>query len=214
MSVLKSGSIFLLACGIALSGCKIVKTPTAEDVAETRGNGFDPDRSVAEIWESKVVPYFSGKTATLDEVLTAAHANADAAGAQYGHREEQGNAPWTFIAVVDGTVVGAETKSRAAYIDVDANGDGKADARIQIGPTIRGTAIRDSLDFVSFNEFRNQIEWAQFGKSFNTRVNDEVLSKLPRDSLTGKKVKARGAFQMPSKGKLPLVAPIALSLEN
>src|SRR5690606_7324003 len=189
MSVLKSASIVLLACGVALSGCKIIKTPTAEEAAEARGDNFNPERSVSDICESKVKPFFAQKTPTLDEVMQAASADADAAGAKYGHREKQGNAPWTSAARLEGTVVAAETKSRAAYVDVDSDGDGKPDARVQIGPTVRGTAIRDSLSFVNFNEFRNQIDWAQFGKAFNTRINDDVLSKLPREDLVGMKVK-------------------------
>src|SRR5690606_42001791 len=48
MSVLKSASIVLLACGVALSGCKIIKTPTAEEAAEARGDNFNPDRSRSE----------------------------------------------------------------------------------------------------------------------------------------------------------------------
>lgn len=214
MSVLKSASIILLACGVALSGCKIIKTPTAEEAAEARGDNFNPDHSVADIWDSKVKPFFAEKAAPLDKVMQAANADADAAGAKYGHREKQGNAPWTFAAKLEGTVVAAETKSRAAYVDVDSNGDGKADARVQIGPTVRGSAIRDSLSFVNFNEFRNQIDWAQFGKAFNTRVNDDVLSKLPREDLVGMKLKAEGAFPLPSKGQLPLVTPVSISLEK
>src|SRR5690606_19965972 len=161
-----------------------------------------------------VKPFFAEKTVTLDEVMQAANENTDAAGEKYGHREKQGNAPWTFAARLEGTVVGAETKSRAAYVDVDSNGDGKADARVQIGPTLRGSAIRDSLPFVNFNEFRNQIDWAQFGKAFNTRINNEILSKLPRENLVGMKVKAEGAFPLPAKGQLPLVTPISISLEK
>ena len=214
MSVLKSVSVLLLASGIALSGCKIIKTPTAEETAEARGGDFNPDRSVADIWDSKVKPYFAEKTATLDEVMLAVNADVDAAGEKYGHREKQGSAPWTLTVKLEGTVVAAETKSRAAYIEVDSNDDGKADARVQIGPIVRGTAIRDSLPFVNFNEFRNQIDWAQFGKAFNNRVNDEVLSSLPRENLVGMKVRAEGAFPLPSKGKLPLVTPISISLEK
>ena len=57
---------------------------------------------------------------------------------------------------------------------------------MQIGPAMRGTALRDALDFVDFNAFTNQIDFAQFGKSFNTYANKTVLSKLPRDGLDGK----------------------------
>ena len=77
------------------------------------------------------------------------------------------------------------TQSRAATIDVDVDGDGKADVRVQIGPAIQGTALRDSLDFVNFNDFTNQIDFAQFGKAFNTHADKTVLSKLPREGLEG-----------------------------
>lgn len=65
MSVLKSASIILLACGVALSGCKIIKTPTAEEAAEARGDNFNPDRSVADIWDSKVKPFLPRKLQRL-----------------------------------------------------------------------------------------------------------------------------------------------------
>lgn len=214
MSNLKSAAIVLLACSLAVSGCKIIKTPTAEEAAQARGDGFNPDRSVADIWDSKVIAFFAGKTITASEVLAAANANLEAAGEKYGHREKQGNTPWTFATSVSGKIVGVETTSRSGYVDVDTDGDAKADVRVQIGTAIKGTAIRDSLDFVNFNEFRNQIEWAQFGKSFNTRVNDTILSKLPREGLSGKTVKATGAFPMPAKGQLPLFTPVTITLEN
>jgi predicted lipoprotein len=92
------------------------------------------------------------------------------------------------------------------------DGDGKADAKVQIGPALRGTALRDSLDFVNFNEFKNQIEWAQFGKAFNEKVNASLLQALPRDGLTGKTVKVTGAFPMPPSGQLPLVTPATLTM--
>lgn len=109
-------------------------------------------------------------------------------------------------------IVGEETKSRAAYVDVDVDSDGKADVRVSIGPAIRGTALRDSLTFVNFNEFKNQIEWAQYGKSFNTHVNGMLLEKLPRDGLTGKTIKATGAYPLPAKGQLPQFVPATITV--
>ena len=103
--------------------------------------------------------------------------------------------PGPIVATVDGKIVASNTQSRAATIDVDVDGDGKADVRVQIGPAMRGTALRDALDFVDFNEFTNQIDFAQFGKAFNTYVNNTVLSKLPRDGLDGKTVKMLGAYR-------------------
>ncbi|TCN29530.1 DUF2291 family protein [Sinorhizobium americanum] len=212
MSSTRGASAIIVAVMMALAGCKIIKTPTAEETAQSAVGGFDPDRIVGEIWDSKVVPYFDRKAGPFSEVAALAASNLEAAGAKYGHKEKQGNAPWTFAARLSGTIVKAETKSRSAYVEVDADGDGKADARVQIGPAIRGTAIRDSLDFVNFNEFKNQIEWAQYGKAFNTLVNGLVLEKLPRDQLVGKKLDAVGAYPAPTKGQLPLFVPVQLTV--
>jgi predicted lipoprotein len=212
MPITRGASVIVLAVVLALAGCKFIKTPTAEEAAQSATGGFNPDRMVAEIWDSKVVPYLERKAGPFSEVDSLAASNLEAAGAKYGHKEKQGSAPWTFAARLSGTIVKAETKSRSAYVDVDADGDGKADARVQIGPAIRGTAIRDSLDFVNFNEFKNQIEWAQYGKAFNTHVNGLVLEKLSRDQLVGKKLDAVGAYPAPATGQLPVFAPAQLTV--
>ncbi|WP_411033345.1 DUF2291 family protein [Shinella sp. BYT-45] len=205
----KAAAVILLAWALGLSGCKFVKTA---DKDKDAGAGFDPDRMVADMWDGEVLPYLEKRAAPLPEVLAAAAADPDAAGRKYGHKARQGNAPWTFIARVDGVIVAQETKSRAAYVDVDVDNDAKADVRVSIGPAIRGTALRDSLDFVDFNAFKNQIEWAQFGKSFNTHVNATLLEALPRDGLTGKRLTATGAYPLPARGQLPQLVPAAITV--
>lgn len=206
----KAAAVIVLASALGLAGCKFVKT--AEKDREDQAGAFDPDKLVAEMWEAKVVPYLEKRAAPLPQVLAATLANPDEAGQKYGYKARQGNAPWTFIASVDGVIVAEETKSRAGYVDVDVDGDAKADVRVAIGPAIRGTALRDSLDFMDFNAFKNQIEWAQFGKSFNSYVNGALLEKLPREGLTGKTLKATGAYPLPAKGQLPLLVPATVTV--
>ncbi|MGB3814446.1 MAG: DUF2291 family protein [Shinella sp.] len=206
----KAAAVIVLASALGLAGCKFVKT--ADKDREDQAGAFDPDKLVAEMWEAKVVPYLEKRAAPLPQVLAATLANPDEAGQKYGYKARQGNAPWTFIATVDGVIVAEETKSRAGYVDVDVDGDAKADVRVSIGPAIRGTALRDSLDFMDFNAFKNQIEWAQFGKSFNSYVNGALLEKLPREGLTGKTLKATGAYPLPAKGQLPLLVPATVTV--
>lgn len=200
----------MLAGALALGGCKLVKTE--DEQKQAAAGAFNPDKLVADIWDAKVVPYLDGRAGAFQEVSALTASDLDAAAEKYGHKEKQGNAPWTFAAKIDGVIVGEETKSRAAYVDVDVDGDGKADVRVSIGPAIRGTALRDSLKFVNFNEFKNQIEWAQYGKSFNTYVNGALLEKLPREGLTGKKIKTTGAYPLPAKGQLPQFVPATLTV--
>jgi predicted lipoprotein len=208
------GALTVLAIGPALGACKIVATARkqAPGAGDANGGGFDPNAMVAGIWESKVLPYLSAKAAPLPDVVALARANPDEAGRKYGYRAKEGAEPWTFPVRVDGRIVAAETTSRAATISVDTKGDGKIAAIVQIGPAMRGTALRDSLDFVSFNDFKNQIDYAQFGKAFNQRVVQTILSHLPRDSLIGRNVAILGAFTLEAGDQPPLVAPAQLAL--
>jgi predicted lipoprotein len=192
------GALIAALVAAALPGCKIIKTPTAEEKAAAAAkSAFDPNAKVDAIWQPQVVPYYEKRAGALKDVAALAASSPDQAGEKYGNPHK---------------VVAADTASRAATLDVDADGDGKADAKVQIGPAIRGTALRDTLDFVNFNEFKNQIEWAQFGKSFNEKANSAFLSAVPRDGLVGKTVTVTGAFPLPSGSDLPLVTPSALTV--
>ena len=205
-------AVVIALLAMALPGCKIIKTPTAEEkAAETAKSAFDPAAKVEAIWQSQAIPYLQKRAGELKDVVALAASSPDQAGEKYGNPRKQASAPWTYAVKLSGKVVAADTASRAATIDLDADGDGKADAKVQIGPAVRGTALRDTLEFVNFNEFKNQIEWAQFGKAFNEKINAALLGPLPRDGLTGKTVTVTGAFPLPSSGQLPLVTPAELT---
>ncbi|ULR47625.1 DUF2291 domain-containing protein [Rhizobium sp. K102] len=207
------GALFAAVVAAALPGCKIIKTPTAEEKAAAAAKtAFDPNAKVEAIWQPQVVPYFEKRAGELRDVMQLVSTSPDAAGEKYGNPRKQSSSPWTYAVKITGTVVAADTASRAATLDVDGDGDGKADAKVQIGPALRGTALRDTLDFVNFNEFKNQIEWAQFGKAFNEKANAAFLSAVPRDGLTGKTVTVIGAFPLPRSGELPLVTPSELKV--
>ena len=201
-------SLAALVALAALACCKILPTPTEEDkAAAAAAEAFNPDGMVEEMWTPKVLPYLEGKAGTFQEVSQLATSDAKAAGAKYGNPRKQANSPWTYVAKAEGKIVASNTQSRAASVDVDVDGDGKADLRAQIGPAMRGTALRDALDFVDFNSFKNQIDFAQFGKSFNTYANTTVLSKLPREQLDGRTAKLLGAYVPGSGSDLPLMTP-------
>jgi predicted lipoprotein len=172
----------------------------------------DPDQMVASMWAAKVVPYFEKKAGPFVAVRDLAATAPDQAGAKWGYRAKAEATPWTLMVRIEGTIVAADIESRAATIGVDASGEGKTDATVQIGPAMRGTAIRDALDFVSFGEFTNQIDFARFGKSFNTYVNHNTLEKLPRDDLVGRKVTLIGAYALAAAGEPPLVTPVEITI--
>lgn len=209
------GRVAVAVAVLALASCKIVATPDVKALAESgAAHGaapFDPDKMVAEIWAPKVVPYFEGHAGPFKDVQALIAKSPDEAGAKYGYRPKTDGAPWTVMVKLEGVIVAADTESRAATIGVDATGQGKPDATVQIGPAVRGTAIRDALDFVSFNDFTNQIDFARYGKAFNVHANKAALEQLPRDGLVGRKVSVIGAYAL-NGGDAPLVTPVEINI--
>ena len=201
--------------GALVCSCRFIPTADVQTLAagpsQTKA-AFDPDKMVASDWAAKVVPYFEKKAGPFAEVRDLAAKSPDEAGARFGYRPKVGDSPWTLMVKLEGVIVEANTASRAATIGVETSGKGKADATVQIGPALRGTSIRDALDFVSFNDFTNQIDFARYGKAFNLYVNHEILEKLPRDSLVGRKVAVVGAYPLSSYADPPLITPVEIIL--
>lgn len=209
----------VIGLALGLTGCKIVKNGTPEpagangDAASSAG--FDPKTFVDASWDSKLIPLFDKQAVPAADVLAALPGGVDAAGQRFGHRAKQEGTPWHFIVKGEGTIVAASTESRAATVTVDlAPGDGKGDLVIQIGPVLRGTAVRDAADFISFDQVTNQIQFAQLSRSINDRVRDQVLKDFPREGLVGRKITFEGTFPAPNGGELPLVTPVSVKLER
>jgi predicted lipoprotein len=207
--------IAILAAGLPLAACKLVKNEppqvasAAGSVATSFDNpAFDPEKTVEEIWQPRLLPYLKAKAGPFAEVRALA---LDEAGKRFGYRAVD-SMPWTVATTVEGRITAADTATRAATIEVDADGDGTADLTVQIGPVFKGTALRDSIDFLSFNSFANQIEYAKFGKALNAHIYGTTLAALPRDKLVGQKVTLLGVFTLDDPKAKPLVTPAELNL--
>lgn len=208
--------VVLIALAVPLAACRIEKTPVADTSRSATSvfvndDSFNPDSMVATDWDAHVVPGLRDKAGPYDAVADAVAKDPDAAGDRYGWREKQAGASWTYAAKVDGVITAANTESRAATIDVRT--EGGHTVTLQIGPVVRGTAIRDSVTFRPFGSFKNQVDYAQYGKALNAKANAVALSTVPRDGLVGRKIEALGAFQAGTGGAAPLVTPVEIHLE-
>lgn len=67
--------------------------------------------------------------------------------------------------------------------------------RVQMGPAINGTAVRDATGSVTFGQFTNQIDYQNAGSALNNEIKKQVLAKIDTKSLTGKTISIVGAFQ-------------------
>ena len=174
---------------------------------------FKPDEFVDEIWDAKVVPYFKQKCLPIGDILPAWSKDQEAAGRAFGYREKAEGSPWNFRAKGSGVIVSVNTASRASTVDVDLDPpDGRADLILQIGPVIKDTGIRDALEFISFTDFTNQLEFARLSNAFNKKVNAAVLSGLDRENLMGKHIAFHGVFTQLQDSDLVRITPVVLEV--
>ena len=81
--------------------------------------------------------------------------------------------------------------------------------RVQTGPAIVGTDLRDATGTITFGQFTNQIEYQNAGSALNKELKKNVLAKIDTDHLTGKTISVVGAFPS-TEGDSWLVTPVKL----
>ena len=111
------------------------------------------------------------------------------------------------------TVAEIDRKSRIglARLRLPWAKDGQA-AAIQIGPVLRGTALRDALEFVRFTDFVNQLEFAGVANGLNDRVVNGVLAAVNIDELAGREVTFVGAVPTTGAGSTLEIVPVRLEV--
>ncbi len=68
--------------------------------------------------------------------------------------------------------------------------------KVQTGPAINGTDLRDATGLIKFGDFKNQIDYQNAGSALNNEMKKEVLSKVDTSDLTGKTISVIGAFTL------------------
>ena len=84
--------------------------------------------------------------------------------------------------------------------------------RVQTGPAINGTDVRDATGTISFGQFTNQIDYQNAGSALNNEVKSRVLAKVDTAKLTGKTVSVVGAFQLVVPNSW-LITPVKLQVQ-
>ncbi|AZO95819.1 DUF2291 domain-containing protein [Halocella sp. SP3-1] len=199
--------ILLLACSMmVLSSCRLWtvvelnKDSSSENeiIVTIDGEERGLESYVDSIWNDKIISYINKEAIDVNLVIKEIDKNLDAAGEKYGIKEAAGK-PWKFIVKGKGKILSVNTESRNGTIDVDIEPyDGKKDLKIQIGPVIRGSSIRDSLNYISFNNFGNQIEYAKFSTEINNKINKEFLQNINFEELEGSVIDFQGIFVVQS----------------
>ncbi len=154
-----------------------------------------PDKVASTIWVSKVMPFANSSALSWQQVK---QQNQPATGK---------NSPSHFVRF-NGKVVAVETEGREGAIRVAVEGDEQV---LQLGPIVKGNAIRDASTFIRFEDFKNQVQYAQLSKALSKRALQDVAK--PDASWVGQQVEVLAAVTVAPTG-LSNGVPLSLNKES
>jgi len=178
------GSIVVVIIGLAL-GTKVVPNDEVKAGAQV----FDPVIFGTENFPivQKTIIARSVDAATLASAIAA---DATAAAQKYATPSSGGP---VFSVKLTGVV--GEGQSGIYPITVEGLPSGLS-VRVQTGPAVNGTELRDATGDISFGQFTNQIEYQNAASALNEQAKAQVLVNIDQATLAGKTVDVTGAFTL------------------
>ena len=85
--------------------------------------------------------------------------------------------------------------------------------KVQTGPAINGTSLRDATGTIQFGQFVNQIEYQNAGSALNKEMKKQILANVDTANLKGKTIQVVGAFKLINPKKW-LVTPVTLEVQQ
>ena len=82
---------------------------------------------------------------------------------------------------------------------------------LQVGPIVKGNAIRDASTFIRFEDFKNQVQYAQLSKALSKRALQDVAK--PDASWIGQQVEVLAAVTLTPTG-LSNGVPLSVNKES
>jgi predicted lipoprotein len=200
-------AVVLLAAIAATTTTVSASDPKARAAAEG-GSTFDAVEYAQEHYESEVVPNIKDNAVEITELLPQIIDDPEAAGEKYGHRAGV-SSPYAYP--VSGEGVAGKVDGTLLPLTIDGVPD-DVQVMLQIGPAINGTALRDATGLVDFNDFLNQIEYANAATELNNKVKSDVLADFDAKGAEGKTVRFVGAFAYGSNPAVLQITPVELEV--
>jgi predicted lipoprotein len=165
---------------------------------------FDVDKFGTENFP-KLVPEIEKNATDVTVLLPALESDQEAASQKYGRR--QGQSPYNFPVRGEGVAGTPES----GILPIEVKGLKKGTVSMQIGPAINGTALRDVASFIKFDQFVNQVDYADAATALNNEVKTKVLKGVDPASIEGKNVSFVGAFTLLTPSAVT-VTPVKLEV--
>lgn len=189
--------LWLLLPVVILSGCRIV---SQQELADLKNPPNPQMANIAQMWQQKLVPQVAHEAKPLAQLMKELQSakDFDTACKTYGYRSQEEN-PCVFSVSVQGDITAVNTTSRSGKMTVkDSSGE---EVTIQMGPIIRGTALRDGYKGASYQDFNDQVLFGDYGRAINQQAATMMQGFKPQ---VGDKVALAGVF---SSWDIPQQAP-------
>lgn len=211
----KRALISVLLCFVmtfALTGCVKVVQIGHED--EVTGNvAFNAAENVEGIWSSKAVPDIEQNAVELPKFLTEANGKLSSVAKQYGHYSMGDKGELSYIVKGEATVTGVDQTKKAGFATLKVSGyEGPVVVKLQVGPVYKGSAVRDCLSFIKYEDYKNQVDWAKVSQAIHDVISKDVIAPLDIANLTGKTITFTGCFTV-SGDKEILITPVTAAVK-
>lgn len=173
---------------------------------------LNPDKYVASIWDSKLLPTVKRSAVDLKTLLADLKRDPEATSKRYGHFAVL-DAPPAFLVKGSGRVVSVDTTSLVSKAGIALGKGDRPDVYMQLPPIFSGTDVRDALPFINFNQFVNQVQFGEVAIAINAKIADTSFKDVNVDRLKGKQVDFTGAFTR-SSAPAPLLTPITIEVRK
>ncbi|WP_420065847.1 DUF2291 family protein [Pectobacterium colocasium] len=187
------GALLLSACTVVdldENGKPIIP---ADPAATLSYSTMTPENIATALWQAKLLPTAQQQALSWDEVKKT-------------QSTLEGSGRKAVYARFQGTVSGIDRESREGKLLLDVQGD---TVMLQLGPIVKGNAIRDAAGFIRFEDFKNQVQFAQLTRA----LNNKALASLPalEAGVQGKPVNVLAALVITKQGVSDAV-PMTLNL--
>lgn len=169
---------------------------------------FDAVRYANEKYDTEVVPQITKSAVPITDLLRQIAADPNAAGKRYGHRSGD-SSPYAYATAGEG--VAGEVRGTLLPVAITGLPRGTT-VVLQIGPAINGTALRDATGLIDFNDFLNQMEYANAATELNNKVKAKVLAGFDPTAAADKMIRFTGAFAYGANHAVIQVTPVALEV--
>ncbi|SIS77663.1 DUF2291 family protein [Paracoccus saliphilus] len=203
----RRGLIVSLAFAAAVAVGIVVDTTVVQigSEADARQQAFSPD-SYGEGEFPRIQAFVQENAVDAATLAPAVLADKNAAAEEYG-------TPASTGAILPVTVTGVVGEGKSGVYTLTAEGvSEEITVRVQTGPAINGTELRDAPGDIAFGQFKNQIEYQDAGSAINRAMKAAVLDGIDTAGLSGKTITVTGAFRLINP-KNWMITPVALEVK-